>query len=175
MGTDNPSSPFAAACTINVKRTPISENSPSLQLQFQKHRQPNKKNHIWCKFQFLESYRTSSPHQQSQQSSRLVGLLFVFIIACLFLMHVLGSAGGGGGGGERGGSLNVSFYNHRFCMFWYIPESKNCRVWVSESEWKSKNCRFCMFQKLLENPPLGFMKELAFSYHRSRWETETSA
>jgi hypothetical protein len=26
-----PSSPFAAACTINVKRTPISENSPSLQ------------------------------------------------------------------------------------------------------------------------------------------------
>jgi hypothetical protein len=29
MGTDNPSSPFAAACTINVKTTPISENSPS--------------------------------------------------------------------------------------------------------------------------------------------------
>jgi len=61
MGTDNPSSPFAAACTINVKRTPISENSPSLQLQFQKHRQPNKNPCIWCKFQFLESYRTSSP------------------------------------------------------------------------------------------------------------------
>jgi len=60
MGTDNPSSPFAAAYTINLKRTPISENSPSLQLQFQKHRQPNK-NHVWCKFQFLESYRTSSP------------------------------------------------------------------------------------------------------------------
>jgi hypothetical protein len=61
MGTDNPSSPFAAACTINVKRTPISENSPSLQLQFQKHRQPNKNPCIWCNFHFLESYIKTPP------------------------------------------------------------------------------------------------------------------
>jgi hypothetical protein len=57
------------------------------------------------------------PHQQAQQSSRLVGLLFVFILGCLFLMYVFSSVGGARG---EGGSLNVSFYNHRFCMFWYM-------------------------------------------------------
>jgi hypothetical protein len=39
------------------------------------------------------------PHQQAQQSSRLVGLLFVFILACLFLMYVFCSVGWGGWGG----------------------------------------------------------------------------
>jgi hypothetical protein len=63
MGTDNPSSPFAAACTINVKTTPISENSPSLQFAVPKAQTTKQEPCIWCKFsQFLESYRrTSSP------------------------------------------------------------------------------------------------------------------
>ncbi len=122
-GTDNPSSPFAAACTINVKRTPVSENSPSLQLQFQKHRQPNK-NHVWCKFQFVESYRTSSPPTSStiQQTSRIV-VCFYSSLSVLDVC-VLQCGVGGLGGRVEGGSLNVSFSNHGFCMFWYIRNQR---------------------------------------------------
>jgi hypothetical protein len=152
-----------------VKRTPISDSSPSLQLQFQKrrHLQPqpticgclyNKRqknsnfqqqpippvgvpkaqtlttpaHHLRPRvqktskeLQFPTTAHPSScsskstdnqtrtmcgvsfsfwkatehhPHQQSQQSTRLVGLLFVFILACLFLIHVFCSVGGGGSG-----------------------------------------------------------------------------
>jgi hypothetical protein len=52
-------------------------------------------------------------------------------------------------------------------------KSKNLWVWVFETESKSKNCQFCVFQKPSENPPLGFIKELALPYPRSGCETET--